>query len=217
MKVSEILDEIYLLVKDDSFFGTDEAKLAMIRRVNEAIIYACSYPGVEVPSLKRMGMFLTNPLEAFATVDGVSSSFSGRVLRAGEPGKVKIYSQLEDLYDDFYPLTKEGEVEAVCIAGNIAWYQGIPTEPTTIMCILQDDPPMVEREDEDIPVIPEAYQRRIIVHGVASFLYDNIEDGVDGAKVNTDNSKRELAIGIQKWMEFLGQRRQHNKTSHWRY
>lgn len=216
MKVSDIIDEIYLLVKDNSFFES-EGEEALLRRINLAVASACSHPGIEVPSLKKLGMVTTEPGEAYAPVDGIADNFAGRILRVGEPGKIKVYGALEDLYADYYPLAEEGEVEAVCIAGNVVWYQKIPALPTDLICVLQDDPPLVESVDDYIPVIPEPFQMRIVVHGVAAHLYDNIEDGVDGAKVNTDNSKRELAIGIQKWMEFLGQRRQHNKTSHWRY
>lgn len=218
MKLSEVLDEIYLLVKDDSFFTAGEKRAAMVRRINEAIAYACTYPGVEIPSLKKMGMFTTSTTDPYAPLDGVASNFGGKVLAVGEPGLIKVYAQLEDLYTDYYPLNKVGDVEAVCVTGNSVWYQGIPEVATNIMCILQSDPPVVEdteEEDPEIPIIPEAFQRRLIVHGVAAFLYDNIEDGVDGAKVNTENSKRELAMGIQKWLEFLGQRRHHIKTSHW--
>ena len=216
MKVSEIIDEIYLIVKDDSFFD-DTGKAALIRRINLAVANACAYPGIEIPSLKKLGMITTDTTEPYAPVDGIADNFSGRILRIGEPGKIKVYGALEDLYDDYYPLTAVGDVEAACISGNVIWYQNIPATATDIMCILQDEPPLAEVDTDVIPIIPEPFQMRIVVHGVAAHLYDTIEDGVDGAKVNTDNSKRELAIGIQKWMEFLGQRRQHNKTSHWRY
>ena len=43
-----------------------------------------------------------------------------------------------------------------------------------------------------------------------------LSEQAQGLKNNTTNSKMEFADGIQKWKEFLGSRRQHNKTSHWR-
>ncbi len=128
-----------------------------------------------------------------------------------------MYSSLDDLYNDYYPLTTEGDVEAVYVAGNTIWYQNIPTVATDVLCILQDDPPQISLGTDIIPVIPEFLQRKIVAHGVAGWLYDAIEDGVDGNKNNTMNSKSEFADGIQKWKEFIGSRRQHNKTSHWKY
>ena len=221
MTLQEILDEIYLLVKDDSFFTPEDGEefpAAMVRRVNEAIAFACAQPGIEIPSLKKMGQFTTDTIDPYATVDGISSNFAGRILAVGNPDdKIKIYSSLEDLYTDYYPLTVAGDIEAVYIAGNVIWYQGIPSTPTDVLCILQDDPPQVSLGTDDIPIIPEFLQRKIVAHGVAGWLYDAIEDGVDGNKNNTTNSKMEFADGIQKWKEFLGARRQHNKTSHWRY
>lgn len=220
MTLQEILDEIYLLVKDDSFFTPEDGEeipAAMVRRINEAIAFACSQPGIEIPSLKKMGQFTTVLGEAQTTVDGLSSNFAGRILAVGDPAdSIKVYSSLDDLYADYYPLTTEGDVEAVYIAGNVIWYQNIPTAATDILCILQDDPPQITLGTDQIPVIPEFLQRKIVAHGVAGWLYDAIEDGVDGNKANTTNSKMEFADGIQKWKEFLGSRRQHTKTSHWR-
>ena len=215
MTVADLLDEIYLIVKDDAFFADDAAKEVMLRRVNTALLTACSYPGVEVPSLKRLGRAITSPTEAFVGIEGVSDVFAGKVLAVGEPGKVKIYTRLEDFYTDYYPLDKSGDVTAVCVAGNILWYQGIPETPVSLLVVLQNDPPVLTSEDDVIPVVPEAFQLQILAHGVAAHLYDTIEDGVDGAKVNTQNSQMQFLTGMQRWMEFLGQRKQHIKTSHW--
>jgi hypothetical protein len=222
MKLSQMIDEIYLLVKDDSFFDTDAKKTDITRRINDAVKFACGYPGVEVPALRKMGSFTTVVDTAYATISGIAANFTGRILRVGEPGKVKIYQALEDLYDDYYPMTEAGDVEAVCVVGNVMWYQNIPEEATQVVCVLQDDPPAITYDvsgtlDPDIPLIPDALQLRVVGHYVATELYDAIEDGIDGAKSNKSNSQREHMFGLQKWMEFLGQRRQHVKTSHWRY
>ena len=221
MTLQEIIDEIYLLVKDDSFFtpeAGEEFPSALVRRVNEVIASACAQPGVEIPSLKKMGQFTTLVGEGQAVIDDLPYNFAGKILAVGDPSKgIKIYSALEDLYNDFYPMTEEGEVEGVYLAGNVVWYQKIPAEPTDVLCILQDEPERISLGTNPIPVIPEFLQRQIVAHGVAAMLYDFIEDGVDGNKNNTNNSKGEFLRGIQLWKEFLGARRQHNKTSHWRY
>ncbi len=221
MTLQEMIDEIYLLVKDDSFFDLADGETipsGIVRRVNEAILSACAQPGITIPSLVKMGQFTTDTVDPYAVVDGIASNFSGRILKVGDPAaNIKVYSSLDDLYTDFYPLNRIGDIEAVVIAGNMVWYQGIPEASVDILCILQEDPPTVSLPTDDIPIIPEFLQRKIVAHGVAGWLYDDIEDGVDGNKNNTSNSKMEFADGIQKWKEFLGARRQHNKTSHWRY
>lgn len=221
MTLQEILDEIYLLVKDDGFFTLEEGETVpavMVRRVNEVIASACAQPGVEIPSLKKMVQFTTDTIDPYATVDGLSMNFAGKILAVGDPSKnVKIYATLEDLYTDYYPLTEVGDIEGVFLAGNVVWYQKIPAVSTDVLCILQDEPERISLGTDQIPVIPEFLQRQIVAHGVAAMLYDFIEDGVDGNKNNTNNSKGEFMRGIQLWKEFLGARRQHNKTSHWRY
>ena len=221
MTLQEIIDEIYLLVKEDSFFtpeAGEEFPSALVRRVNEVIASACAQPGVEIPSLKKMGQFTTDPTEYSAPIDGLSVNFAGKILAVGDPSKgVKIYATLEDLYTDYYPFTEAGDIEGVFLAGNVVWYQKIPTVATDVLCIIQDEPPQISLGTDVIPVIPEFLQRQIVAHGVAALLYDFIEDGVDGNKNNTNNSKGEFMQGIQLWKEFLGARKQHNKTSHWRY
>ena len=212
MTLREIIDEVQLIVQDNSFFESDDA---IISRVNEAVLWACSQPGVEIPSLKQMGQFTTTT-EPYAEIAGVTTSFTGRVLRAGKPG-TKLYHGIEDLYDDFYPLDKVGPVEAVCVQRNMVWYQGIPAEPEVVLCILQGDPPRLE-DDDDVPVvIPEFLQRQLVVHGVVAELYSMIEDGVDGQKVNTVDSRFQRDSGLQRFKEWLGSRRQHVKTSHWKH
>jgi len=212
MNLSQIVDEVQLIVQDDSFFEDYDA---VVGRINAAVRWACSQPGIEIPILKVLGSFVTG-VNPYAEIVGVDSSFTGRVLRAGKPG-TKLYLGLEDLYDDYYPLDTVGAVEAVCIQRNVAWYQGIPEEPETVLCILHSDPePLVN--DEDIPVvIPEFLQRDRIVHGVVAELYDMIEDGTDGQKINTANSYNHREIALQRFREWLGSRRQHIKTSYWRY
>ena len=221
MTLQEIIDEIYLLVKDDSFFtpeAGEEFPAALVRRVNEVIASACAQPGVEIPSLKKMGQFTTDTVDPYTPVDGLNVNFAGKILAVGDPSKgVKIYATLEDLYADYYPLTEVGDIEGVFLAGNVVWYQKIPAVSTDVLCIIQDEPPLISVGTDTIPVIPEFLQRQIVAHGVAALLYDFIEDGVDGNKNNTNNSKGEFMRGIQLWKEFLGARRQHNKTSHWRY
>lgn len=214
MTLQEILDEVYLLVKDNSFFE-DEA--AMVRRVNSTIAFACAQPGIEVPSLKKMGQFTTEVGVSAVAMTGLTANFSGKLLAVGDPAdKVKIYSSLEDLFNDYYPMTDEGDVEGVFMAGNLIHYQKIPTAATSVLCVIQDEPAYISTLSAQIPVIPEFLQIKIIAHGTAAQVYDFIEDGIDGNKANTTNSKMEFADGIQKWKEFLGSRRQHNKSSHWR-
>lgn len=215
MTLQEMLEEVQLLVKDKSFF---EDSLGMVRRINQTIAYACAQPGVEVPMLKKLGQFTTLVGQSNTVISGLSANFSGKVLTVGDPGlKVKMYSSLEDLFSDYYPMDETGDVEGVYIAGSTVWYQKIPAVPTAILCVIQDEPEYISDLTAQIPVIPEFLQLKIVAHGTAAQLYDIIEDGVDGNKNNTTNSKMEFADGIQKWKEFLGSRRQHNKTSHWKY
>lgn len=220
MLLQEIVDEIRLLVKDPSFFDTalgESVPAAMVRRVNEAVLAACSQPGIVIPSLRKIGRFVTEVGSATVQMEDVPNNFAGKVLVVGDPKKkIKIFGSVDDMFVEYYPFETVGSVEAVCIAGNMVWYQGIPEVPETVVCMLQENPPQVADAEDEIPIIPEYLQRQIIVHGVASWLYDGIEDGVDGNKNNTTNSKLEFEKGIQKWREYLGSRRQHKTSSGWK-
>ncbi len=214
MNLEQIVDEIQLAVQDTSLTGNDDGELT--ERINAAVQFACSQPGIEIPTLKAMGSFTTVVDQAYAEVAGLDAGFTGRIIRAGKP-ETKIYTGLEDLYDDYYPLDKEGDIEAVCIQGNVIWYQGIPETAEEHLCILQSDPPLLD-DDDDVPtVIPEFLHMDVIVHGVIARLYNLLEDGIDGEKVNTINSLMYRKDGIQKFREWLGSRRQHVKSSVWRH
>lgn len=213
MNLEQIIDEIKLIVQDESFFTSDAS---IIYRVNDAVSYACNRAWTDIPSLRTMSSFTTDVGQAYAELSGVDASFSGKVIRVGKPG-TRLYSSLEDLYDDYYPLDKVGEVEAVCIQNNVIWYQGIPAEATTLHCILQEDPPLLVNSDDVPYVIPEFLHMDVIVHGVVARLYNMLEDGVNEEKVNTSNSTLHHEKGLQMFKEWLGSRRQHVKSSHWKY
>jgi hypothetical protein len=87
------------------------------------------------------------------------------------------------------------------------------------MMVLQRDPTPLA-DDEDVPVeIPEFLHMDLVVHGVVCRIYEMIEDGLNGeqGRVNTMSSYMHRKDGLQKFREWLGSRRQHVKTSHWKY
>ena len=212
MNLEQIIDEVRLIVQDESFFE-DEEKI--VARVNDAVLWACSQPYIEIPALKSLGSFTTVLGQANAVIDGLSPTFGGNILRVGKPG-TKLYKSIEDLYDAYYPLDKVGPVEAVTVMGHVAWYQGIPEVAETVLLVLQADPEKLV-DDEDVPTaIPEFLHMDLVVHGTVCRIYEMIEDGVDGEKVNTINSYMHRKEGVQKFREWLGSRRQHVKTSWWK-
>lgn len=47
----------------------------------------------------------------------------------------------------------------------------IPTVSTDVLCIIQDEPPLISVGTDTIPVIPRRFlQRQIVAHGIAALF-----------------------------------------------
>lgn len=212
MNLGKLRQEITDLVDDDSY----EESLTDL--INTVYVQAVNEPGVWIPSLKGMG--------SVTTVEGDNSTnlvgdpyFMGRLLRFGDPTKVVIYDSLESLLDEYQEdgafKNEEGDVEAVALEGNVLWYQKVPATASTYGVLYYKNPTALVLTTDTPVAIPEAFQLEILVYGVAQFLFDKAEDGIEGPKVNTLNCERVYKRGINRLLSFLGARRTPNKRSVW--
>jgi hypothetical protein len=178
---------------------------------------------VRVPSLKRMGSVATSSSVAYVDVTSIGGSLFGGVLTKAirsDKAILEIYPNLEELLNYYPLLDEEGSILGVALEGKTLYYQ--PMADDTIFLVFYTNPPLLTT-DRSIPDwIPDHLHRKLLVHGTAYIIYDQIEDGVEGEKVNTashfyhsfnEDSKNS---GIVKMREYLGQRRIHHISSVWR-
>ena len=213
----EIRTEIENIIQDDSF-STD----TLNGYINQSILYAGA--NVDIPELKGIDTVDTIPGQAYTTLSGLTGGFSGKLRRVkdSEKNHISIASDL-GLIMDVYPLmAEEGDVEVVALEGSTLWYQKIPAEVMTLTCLYFRNPTTLSAENGIPSDFPAHLHRQLFVHGSAWMIYDQIEDGIEGEKVNTkgqfwlsfDEGNRHS--GIVKLREWIAKTRRHNISSSWR-
>ncbi len=213
----EIRDEVENIVQDDSFGET-----VLNSYINQAIIYTGA--NADIPELKRIGTVNTILEQAYTSLSSLTGGFSGKLKRVknADGDAIEIFSDLALLMDAYPLMSEEGEVEAVALEGSTLWYQDIPTVVETLTCLYYKNPDTLSSDDESPSDFPEHLHRQLFVHGCAWVIYDEIEDGIEGEKVNTKAhfwlsfDERNRNSGIVKLREWLARTRRHNISSSWR-
>lgn len=213
----QLRTEIENIIQDVSFSEAD---------INEYIDQSIAYVGAnaDIPELKRISTVDTIPDQAYASLSGLTGGFSGKLRRVknADGDAIEIFSDLALLMDEYPTMDEEGEVEAVALEGSTLWYQDIPAEAETLTCLYYKNPAALTLDTESPSDFPAHLHRQLFVHGCAYLIYDQIEDGIEGEKVNTKAhfwlsfNEANRNSGIVKLREWIGKTRRHNISSSWR-
>ena len=217
MNLEAIRNEVENLV-DDASYDAD----TIDRYINDTLAFAAGL--VNLPSLKRIGSVETVVGQAFCSVVPADSSFSGvlRRVKKSDGKEPRIYPDLERFMDD-YAMDNEGAVEAVVLEGTVLWYQKIPATPETLTILYFENPSLLSKSADEPSDFPAHIHRKLFVNGTAFMLFDQIEDGVDGDKVNTQSqffhsfNEKNPDSGINRLREWLAKTQPHHISSVWRY
>lgn len=213
----QIRTEIENIIQDDSFSETT---------LNEYIDQAILYTGanVDIPELKGIDTVDTVLSQAYTTLSSLTGGFSGKLRRVKDSNKnhISIVSDLGLIMDTYPLMAEEGDVEVVALEGSTLWYQKIPAEVMTLTCLYYRNPAVLSSDTESPSDFPTHLHRQLFVHGSAWIIYDQIEDGIDGEKVNTKGQfwnsfdERNRHSGIVKLKEWIAKTRRHSISSSWR-
>lgn len=213
----QIRTEIENIIQDDSFSETT---------LNEYIDQAILYTGanVDIPELKGIDTVDTVLSQAYTTLSSLTGGFSGKLRRVKDSNKnhISIVSDLGLIMDTYPLMAEEGDVEVVALEGSTLWYQKIPAEVMTLTCLYYRNPAILSSDSESPSDFPTHLHRQLFVHGSAWIIYDQIEDGIDGEKVNTKGQfwhsfdERNRHSGIVKLREWIAKTRRHSISSSWR-
>lgn len=213
MNLQQIKDSILDLVEDDGYAGELDMYVNMtyLQVVNEA--------GVRIPSLKGIGLVTTVVGSNVTSMLAENPSFSGKLLRCGDPRKVTVYESLEVMFDDYqkdgrFP-DEDGDVEAVALEGNNVYYQRVPTSEYPMTVIYYADPPQLV-DGADVPLhLPPMLHEELLVYGTAAKIANRQEDGHEGVKVNTSAYNLVYARGLNSLQVWLAARRKNVVRSVW--
>jgi hypothetical protein len=212
MNLEEIRDEVKIIIQDPDY-SDDEID----KHINQALSYTAGL--INLPDLKAIESVDTIVGQNYVNLSTVTGGFSGVLRRVVKEG-IKIYPTLELLTSDYVGnWDAAGAVEAVCLESNILWYQKIPAEAESLMLILYKSPAELE-DDDDIPSdLPSSLHKLLLVNGASFFIYNEIEDGIEGEKINTavqfgfSFNEDNKHSGITKLKEHFARRRVHHIMS----
>lgn len=213
----EIRTEIKNLIQDDSFTET-----TLNGYIDQAILYVAAQ--VDIPSLRGINIIQTVLGQAYVSLSSLAGGFSGKLRRVknAEGENITIFPNLALLMDEYSTMDEVGAVEAVTLEGSNLWYQNLPQEAETLTCLYYRNPTLLSADDESPDDFPVHLHRRLFVHGCAWMIYDQIEDGIEGEKVNTKGQfwlsfdERNSHSGIVKLREWISKTSRRSISSSWR-
>lgn len=183
MKRSEIRAEVESIIQDPSF-SADQLN----GYINQALLYTAGR--VNLPDLKRLGTAQTVAGQPYTSLTDLGGGFSGRIVKVHST-VITVYDNLELLLDEYISSTNKdlltaGAVEAVALEGSILWYQYVPAVEETLVLSYYRNPDKL-LSDNDVPsILPEDLHFQLLVNGTCFLIYDQIEDGEEDTKVNTE-------------------------------
>lgn len=195
-----ILDDIILSVtdkvQDDSF--TEDAILNLI---NECRAYVAAE--VDLPALQKSAALTTLATESSVALP---ANYLRNIYWVGSVGqKKRIGTRPGDYYNmltflESYPVVA-GQIERVCVEGDTLLYNGMADDSLIIKYYAM--PPAITDTMEEPSEIPAHMHRPLLVSYCCKEIFNEIEDGIEGQKVNTDKWEIEFAKAMMSLKTFV--------------
>lgn len=209
--LSDLHDEVSILVKDAS----EDIENMIDDKINEAI--SAVHDVVVVPELKKIGTFTTVLGQAWTTMP---TGFNGKLLFVGNDSTSLAIADagVTQLMEESPLLDESGPVHIVALEGTTIYYQGIPSEATTYPILYVTNPELLVKSRDAVPdYIPVHLQRGLFVHFAASRLFNIIEDGIEGEKVNTNAQMYLHQTYLDQFLAHISSRKTASARSVWSY
>lgn len=162
-------------------------------------------------------MLTTATLGTGVSSVSLSSNFGGRVIRVLDSNgdSLELIPSLELMMDRYGAMEEVGELEAVCQEGNVLWFaKRMSAEENVTILYLKRPVELVS--GSDVPEeLPDFLHRDLLVYGTAAVLFNQIEDGLDGSKINTQVYGGLFEQGIARLHEWIGRNKRHYISSVW--
>ncbi len=203
MNLNDLTNYIESVVYDSTFTSA-----AINTLINEA--YLAVATGVKLPDRYD----LTPPLPDLYTTGTVSTGSSGVAslpvdynrdvvqVTNSAGSEIPIFASFRQ-FNQKYPVVDTSSVHACSVNGSNLHYRGEPTTPENLTVAYYQTPtPLVNATDEPT-AIPAVLHRQLIVGYVCKTIYDQIELGLSGPKVDTANYTRMFNNGLVQLVELI--------------
>ena len=205
MKLETLQSEIEDIVQDPAYTGDYVVDL-----INEAVSVIAR--GVEVPG--ELG--ITSPLPDLFTTGTVTLTDSARhqslpddyqrnvigVYSSGGVGQIPVMDSFQKFMQKYPVLETGSSLDAVVVHGKNLFYHPAVSLDVTVMYYRQPDE--LEVFDDEPDCIPEPLQRPLLISYACEKIFNRIEDGIEGAKVNTNHYKTEFLEAVMALDRFIG-------------
>ena len=123
-------------------------------------------------------------------------------------GHVQIIKSLPDFIEEFPGLNGEGSVTHICVHGRKLYFQDASgsSSPETLLITYTSRPTLFDRSGgvTKIDYIPHEMQAPLLVNYAVREVFGEIEDGVEGMKVNWNTHNKLFNEAFAKLQAFLG-------------
>lgn len=200
MDLSTLVSRIQSKVQDPSFDPDQD----IVPRINQGVGEIASR--IALPSLTS--------LSTVTCGDGpntdVPSDFHANLHHAYNQTTgwyIRVVKSLTDLMAKFPAMNNEGSVTHICRHGDQFYFQNAPgsSSAETILVAYSTSPPSFSfGSTTSIDCIPHELQTQLLVPYACREIYDEIEDGVEGVKVNWNTQNKLFEQAMEMLRQFLG-------------
>lgn len=214
--LQEISARVNNIVQDESFTPH------LTGYINEGIQRCASL--VLLPALETTGTVVTIPGAVETDIPTAWNYDRNLYLvdAANTESAVKIFSSLALMqreYPQFKVLLEDGDVEAITVIGdNRLVYYRTPTTADTLSCAFYQKPTLLSAGDDVPTCLPDFLQMKLLTAYTCSEIFDLIEDGVEGIKINTQKHLAAFNSALEELSKFYraGQSRpEPSRTTQW--
>jgi hypothetical protein len=117
---------------------------------------------------------------------------------------VEIYGSAVQLFRRFTVLDQSGRVIGVAVNGRTLIYQRIPASSETLKINYYAYPPRLQTCHDKPLIMPWHLAKALLKHYACKEIFSLIEDGIEGAQVNTDRHEKRYEIAKERLWQFIG-------------
>jgi len=175
---SELIDEVSGIIQDTSY--TDAVIGAYLNKG-----YVDVAGKVFLPELVTIGTVATTVSQYYSSLPAAFHRNLHFCYSTTNNRHIKIYRNMALLFREFSKIDAAGNVVGVAAEGNYLYYQRIPSSAETLQVHYYALPTAMSADGDYPSSLPDHLADDLLINFACRSIYQQIEDGIEGQKVNT--------------------------------
>lgn len=205
MQTSELITAVSNKIDDSSYSDADI--LAILNR-GVLDIAGGGQRNFGLPLLAPLPDLMTSATVSTDTSADVSmpSTFQRDLFRVVDSSgdTVRKYDSFIKFLDVYPGLNQSGTVNAVCLKGRTLYYQGIPSSSVDLTVWFYQYPTELDDDTDEPSCLPAHLHYRLLVNFACMEIFNEIEDGIEGAKQNTNHYMTQYQLALNDLHREIG-------------